>query len=245
MAGEPVYTAVEMTAKAMSRFQGVKTSRKGLENIPAEGGAVLAVNHTGYLDFIQLGLAVSAAGRRMRIMAKRELANNKVLGFLMRGCGVIEVDRAAGADAYAEAVNRLRAGELVTVYPEATISRSFEIKAFKSGAARMAIQADVPIVPAIVWGAQRIATKGKPRHLGRHHFPVSVAFGTPIEPHEPAATLTETLRNEMVAMLHRVQEDFDHPAGAYWVPRRLGGTAPTLEEAAEMDRRDAEKRRTS
>ncbi|WP_070380023.1 lysophospholipid acyltransferase family protein [Rhodococcus sp. WMMA185] len=245
MAAEPVYTAVELTAKALSRFQGVKTTRAGLENIPADGGAVLAVNHTGYLDFIQVGLAVGAVGRKMRIMAKAELANNKVLGFLMRGCGVIPVDRTAGVGAYFEAVKRLQGGELVTVYPEATISRSFEIKEFKSGAARMAIDAGVPIVPVIVWGAQRISTKGQPRHLGRHHFPVAVEVGKPIQPAEPAAALTEVLRTEMIAILNRVQDDFDHPVGAPWVPRRLGGTAPTLSEAAEMDRREAEKRRTS
>ncbi|WP_072691364.1 lysophospholipid acyltransferase family protein [Rhodococcus marinonascens] len=244
MTVEPVYTAFEATAKALSLFQGVRTTRSGLENIPAEGGAVIAVNHTGYLDFIHMGLAIGAVDRKMRIMAKAELANNNVVGFLMRGCGVIPVDRTAGADAYAEAVNRLRNGELVVVYPEATISRSFEIKEFKSGAARMAIDARVPVVPVIVWGAQRMATKGQPRRLGRHHFPVTVEAGRPIESREPAGTLTDTMRTEMIAILLRVQDDFDHPPGAYWVPRRLGGTAPTPEEAADMDRRDAEERRT-
>lgn len=52
------------------------------------------------------------------------------------------------------------------VYPEATISRSFELKEFKSGAARMAIAADVPIIPHIVWGAQRIWTKDHPKRCG-------------------------------------------------------------------------------
>ena len=73
------------------------------------------------------------------------------------------MDRGAGAGAYAVAVQRLREGELVGVYPEATISRSFELKEFKTGAARMASEADVPIVPLIVWGAQRIWTKDHPR----------------------------------------------------------------------------------
>ena len=61
---------------------------------------------------------------------------------------------------------RLREGELVGVYPEATISRSFELKDFKTGAARMAIEAQVPIIPLIVWGAQRVWTKDHPRNAG-------------------------------------------------------------------------------
>ena len=73
------------------------------------------------------------------------------------------------------AVERLRAGELVGVYPEATISRSFELKEFKSGAARMARDADVPIIPMIVWGAQRMWTKDHPRNMGRKKIPITVA----------------------------------------------------------------------
>src|SRR6476661_11277187 len=163
---EPVYTAVESTAKALSLFQGLRMTRVGLDNIPTEGGAVLAVNHTGYLDFVQLALAVGAVDRKLRLMAKAELANNTVMAFLMRGCGVIPVDRTAGAGAYLAAVDRLREGELVGVYPEATISRSFELKDFKSGAVRMAQEARVAIVPLIVWGAQRIWTKDHPKNLG-------------------------------------------------------------------------------
>ncbi|MCZ4584091.1 lysophospholipid acyltransferase family protein [Rhodococcus opacus] len=236
---EPVF--VESTAKALSLFQGLRMTRVGLDNIPTEGGAVLAVNHTGYLDFVQLALAVGAVDRKLRLMAKAELAHNKVMAFLMRGCGVIPVDRTAGAGAYLAAVERLREGELVGVYPEATISRSFEIKELKSGAARMAIDARVPLVPVIVWGAYR--HDRQPRQLGRHRFPVTVEVGRPIEPREPAEALTETLHTEMDTILRRVQDGFDHPAGAYWVPRRLGGSAPTIEEATEMDRREAEERR--
>ena len=69
---------------------------------------------------------------------------------------------------------RLRAGELVGVYPEATISRSFELKEFKTGAARMALEAQVPIVPLIVWGAQRMWTKDHPKSLGRNKIPITV-----------------------------------------------------------------------
>ena len=65
-------------------------------------------------------------------------------------------------------------GELVGVYPEATISRSFELKEFKTGAVRMALEARVPIVPLIVWGAQRAWTKDHPKSLGRKKIPITV-----------------------------------------------------------------------
>ena len=113
-------------------------------------------------------------------MAKKEVFDNKVTGPIMRSLRHIEVDRDSGAASFDEACRKLKEGELVGVYPEATISRSFEIKEFKSGAARMAIAADVPIVPHIVWGAQRIWTKGHPKNMWRPKVPISIAVGEPI-----------------------------------------------------------------
>ena len=148
----------------------------------------------------------------------------------------VPVDRKAGAGAYAVAVQRLREGELVGVYPEATISRSFELKEFKSGAARMAHDAEVPIIPLIVWGAHRRWTKDNPRKMGRKNkIPVTVAVGPAFA---ASATVDETsaaMRAAMTQLLHRVQEEYPHPEGAFWVPRRMGGTAPTPEQAKLLD----------
>jgi 1-acyl-sn-glycerol-3-phosphate acyltransferase len=218
---------------------GHRVVRLGDGRVPAEGGAVVAINHTAYVDFIYAGLDAYRQDRReVRFMGKVELSGNPVLRWAMRGCGVILVDRSAGRDSYVAAVEELRRGEVVGIYPEATISRSFEIKAFKSGAARMALEADVPIIPVIVWGAQRIATKGRPRHLGRTKTPVTVAVGEPIAATGTAEELTAKLREEMQAMLLDVQAAYGpHPAGEDWVPARLGGAAPALEEADELDRR--------
>ena len=118
----------------------------------------------------------------------------------------------------------LKDGELVGVYPEATISRSFEIKEFKSGAARMAVEAGVPIVPHIVWGAQRIWTKGHPKKLFRPKVPITVLVGEPIEPTLAIEDLKGLLHSRMQHLLERAQEQYGpHPAGEFWVPRRLGG----------------------
>jgi len=155
----------------------------------------------------------------------------KVVNFLITHTKTVPVNRGAGAQAYAEAVRLLRAGEVVGLMPEATISRSFELKEFKTGAARMALEAGVSTVPLIVWGAQRIWTKDHPRNVGRKKIPVIVAAGRPLPPTGDVEHLGAALREEMTLLLHRVQEEYPHPEGAYWVPRRLGGGAPTVAEA--------------
>jgi 1-acyl-sn-glycerol-3-phosphate acyltransferase len=123
----------------------------------------------------------------------------------------------------------------VGVYPEATISRSFELKDFKSGSARMALEAQVPILPMIVWGAHRIWTKDHPKNLGRNRIPIVVRIGSPLEPTGTAAELDSALRSAMTTMLHEVQQLYPHPAGAWWVPQRIGGSAPTPAEAGRLD----------
>lgn len=235
---EPVYGTVIKLARTVWRVQGLKFTITGAENLPVNGGAVVAINHTSYFDFTFAGLpaVMQKRGRKVRFMAKKEVFDNKYGGWLMRKMRHIPVDRGSGADSYAEAVKQLKAGELVGVYPEATISRSFEIKAFKSGAARMAIEADVPIVPHIIWGAQRIWTKGHPRNMRRPKVPIYIHVGEPIYPTLPAAELTALLHARMQHLLSEVQDAYpEHPAGEFWVPHRLGGGAPTLAEADQMD----------
>lgn len=232
---EPIYRACEILAQLLVGATGTRITYVGEQNIPARGGAVVAINHTSYVDFLPPGLAMRRRHRRLRFMIKAEMQRVKVVNFLIRQNGAIPVDRSAGHDAYDAAVQALRDGELVAVYPEATISRSFELKDFKTGAARMAIEAGVPIVPLIVWGAQRIWTKGLPRQLGRKKVPVTVAVGPPLPVARDVSLANKELYESMTSLLHRVQQDYPHPAGEHWVPRRLGGGAPTVDEAARMD----------
>ena len=242
---EPVYGTLIKLARATWRLQGLRFTVIGVENLPATGGAVIAINHTGYMDFTFAGLPAyrQGLGRKVRFMAKQEVFDSKITGPLMRACRHIPVDRAIGAASFDAAVQNLKAGEFVGVYPEATISRSLEIKEFKSGAARMAIAAHVPIVPHIVWGAQRIWTKGQPRKLLRPKVPIAVMVGEPILPTLPAPELTALLHSRMEHLLERVQDSYgSHPAGEFWVPHRLGGGAPTLAEAALLDAEEASQR---
>lgn len=232
---EPVFRALETVAKLAVRATGTRITFRGVENLPATGGAVIAINHTGYIDFLPAALAANRRGRRMRFMIKAEMQDIRVVGWLIRHTGTIPVDRKAGAGAYAAAVESLRRGEIVGVYPEATISRSFELKEFKTGAVRMAEEAQVPIVPVIVWGAQRLWTKDHPKALGRRKFPITVAVGRPMVPDRGTAELDGVLRVEMTQLLHDVQAEYQQPEGAFWLPHRLGGGAPTAAEARAME----------
>ena len=236
---EPVFRTLEITAKALVAATGTRITYQGLDHIPRTGGVVIAINHTSYVDWLPAALAVHARGRRIRYLIKAEMQQVKVVNFLIKHTKTIPVDRGSGAHAYAEAVRLLRAGEVVGLMPEATISRTFELKEFKNGAARMARDGDVPTVPLIVWGAQRIWTKDHPRNVGRSKIPVIVAAGPPLPPSGDVEQADTALREGMTSLLHRIQEEYPHPDGAFWVPRRLGGSAPTVAEAKILE--DTEK----
>jgi 1-acyl-sn-glycerol-3-phosphate acyltransferase len=152
-------------------------------------------------------------------MAKKEIFDNKIAGPLMRGMHHISVDRSAGSSSFVAAMRALRAGEFIGIFPEGTISVSFEIKEIKSGAVRLAMGAGVPVIPMIVWGSQRVWTKGVVTiAIGK---PIFFAKGDDVEQAEIA------LRSTMISMLHEVQESYpDGHSGQWWAPVRLGGTAP-------------------
>lgn len=229
---EIVYPPVIGAAKLMFKVLDLRIEVEGAEHVPTTGGAVLASNHASYLDFIFCGLGAQPARRLVRFMAKKSVFDHKISGPLMRGMHHIPVDRKAGTAAYAEALTALRRGEVIGVFPEATISESFTIKALKSGAARLAAGAGVPLVPMVVWGPHRLWTKGRPRNLGQRHVPVRIAIGEPLHPgpDSVADDVTVQLRERLTALLDRVQRAYpDKPSGpddAWWLPAHLGGTAP-------------------
>ncbi|ORB84749.1 1-acyl-sn-glycerol-3-phosphate acyltransferase [Mycobacterium kansasii] len=228
---EPFFRMMEFLVPSIVAANGNKITYYGLENIPERGGALIALNHTSYVDWIPASIAAKLRRRRLRFMIKAEMQEVKAVNYVIKHTQLIPVDRAEGANAYAVAVQRLREGELVGLHPEATISRSLELREFKTGAARMALEAQVPIIPMIVWGAHRIWPKDQPRNLLRNKIPITVSMGPPLWPQGDVVTLNATLRQAMESMLYWVQEQYPHPPGEYWVPRRLGGSAPSLEES--------------
>jgi 1-acyl-sn-glycerol-3-phosphate acyltransferase len=241
---ELVYPPVLLVARTMFRVLGIKFTVDGVEHLPGVGGGVLASNHVSYLDFTFCGVPALPTKRKIRFMAKDATFHHPISGPLMRGMHHIPVDRSAGAAAFDNAVAALRAGEIVGVFPEATISRSFTLKAFKSGAARMAASADVPLIPMATWGGQRILTKGHPRDLSRGKE-VGLAVGEPFRaaPGADPVQTTEELKRRIGVLLTGLQARYSQsPADdtdRWWLPVELGGTAPTLKEADELDAAEA------
>ncbi|ADB30057.1 phospholipid/glycerol acyltransferase [Kribbella flavida DSM 17836] len=240
-----VYPPVVGIAKTAFKVLDVRFRLVGTENVPRTGGAVIALNHISYVDFVIGGFGAQPSKRLVRFMAKDVLFRNRISGPLMRGMHHIPVDRGAGAASYREALRYLGEGELVGVFPEATISRSFELKEFKSGTVRMAAAAGVPVIPMILWGTQRMLTKDHPRDFSRHRD-ISITVGTPITVtrQDDAGEATEHLRTTMAGMLDETIRAYpEQPPGAWWLPASYGGGAPTPEEAERLDQEELSRRR--
>jgi 1-acyl-sn-glycerol-3-phosphate acyltransferase len=237
------YRLVIRLALVVFRLFGFRFDVRGAEHVPASGGAIISSNHVSFFDFTFLGLAALPQHRMVRFMAKAGVFRHWFAGRFMRAMRHIPVDRTAGVAAFEAAVRALKDGEVVGVFPEATISTSFVLKDLKAGVARMAVDAGVPIVPAAVWGGQRVATKGRTQF--RRGVPITVLVGEPIvpEPGEKVQALLRRTRAAMEQLLAEAQRSYPYqPAGPddrWWLPAALGGTAPTPEEAAAADAQHA------
>ncbi|WP_375002696.1 lysophospholipid acyltransferase family protein [Aeromicrobium sp. CTD01-1L150] len=231
------YPVVIVTAKTLFKVLGMKFQMSGTGHIPAKGGAILACNHISYVDFVFDGLAAQPSNRLVRFMAKKEAFTHPVSGPLMRSFHHIEVDRDAGEASYRRAVEYAREGEIVGVFPEATISRSFEIKELKTGAVRMAAEAGVPLVPMVTWGTQLLKTKDHESDLKGRGKTIALHVGEPLDVtgQDPVAE-TARLGEVMTTLLDKAITEYPiSPVGQWWAPARHGGLAPTPQEAARLD----------
>jgi 1-acyl-sn-glycerol-3-phosphate acyltransferase len=232
------YPPIIGTAKVLFRVLGLRFQMAGTEHVPRTGGALLAFNHVSYIDFVLGGLAAQPSKRLVRFMAKREVFDHSIGGPVMRSMHHISVDRADGAGSMDEALRYLQEGEVVGIFPEATISRSFEVKELKSGAARIAAAAGVPLIPVALWGTQRLMTKDHPRDFSRGKT-IGIRVGEPMYPTgtEPVAETAE-LHARLATLVGQAIDAYpaqEQPPGSWWLPASRGGSAPTPERAAELD----------
>jgi 1-acyl-sn-glycerol-3-phosphate acyltransferase len=156
---------------------------EGMEHIPAEGPVLVACNHISYLDPLAHANMLVKAGRRPRFLAKKELYGNWLVRHVLEGAHQIPVERGSGSTApVLSAVQALREGEAVVVYPEGTITRNPDSSPMegKTGVARLTLVSDVPVLPLAVWGSQYVWQREglKDVRFGR---PIWVKAGPPID----------------------------------------------------------------
>ena len=222
------------------RLLDVRIEVRGSEHVPAEGAVVLAISHFSYLDFILAEWAIWRGPKRYtRFMATAASFEHKLAGPLMRSMGHIPVDRSAGASAYRFAARALDDGQIVGVFPETRVSRSFTLLAFKNGAVRMAARSGAPLIPCVIWGSHRLMTRTHKTQLRKsRHTPVIISFGPPlyVGSDEDPTCATERLRAAMEGLLAQAQDSYPvEGSGAWWQPAHRGGGAPTAEDGLLLD----------
>jgi 1-acyl-sn-glycerol-3-phosphate acyltransferase len=155
---------------------------EGLENLPKEGGALLAANHQSFLDILVVGAAVR---RHVTFVARDTLADSWWLAIVMRRCGAILIRRGTSDRAAIRAMaEHLSAGDFVAIYPEGTRTRDGRPREFKGGVVMAARLGGVRIVPVGIRGAFDAWPRGRmlpwPRRVG-------LRFGPPVDPALPDA----------------------------------------------------------
>jgi 1-acyl-sn-glycerol-3-phosphate acyltransferase len=164
-----------------------RRSWSGVENLPTEGGFVVVANHYSHLDPLVLGHFLVDHGYAPRYLAKDGMFTVPGVGAVLRGADQIPVFRGSGraVDAYRAAVAAVRAGKVVVIYPEGTLTRDPQVWPMrgKTGAARVALETRCPVVPVVTWGAQEVLApySKRLRLLPRATMRVSAARPVPLE----------------------------------------------------------------
>jgi 1-acyl-sn-glycerol-3-phosphate acyltransferase len=190
----------------------VRLDCQGSLNIPRSGPVIIAANHISYFDPLCLGVFIDAAGRKVRFLAKSELFDNRLLGWLLRGAGQIPVYRETrdAAQSLVEAVAAMRDGAAVAIYPEGTTTRNPDFSPMqpKSGVARLAALTGAPVVPVGIWGAQLLFRRGRPGPF-RRGIRVVVRAGPPIDlgldPDAPLAAVNAARDKVMAGIVDQVE----------------------------------------
>lgn len=187
---------------------------EGMEHIPREGPVLVAANHISYFDPIAHAYMFVKAGRKPRFLGKKELFDTPFLGTVLRGAHQIPVDRGSGSLAPLQAaLDALGDGEVVLVYPEATVTKNPDFMPMKgkTGTARLALDAGIPVLPVAVWGSQHIWQRAGHGDM-RFGRPIWLKAGAPIDLSEYEASkdsiaTLRTVTNRIMAEIRTLVVD--------------------------------------
>ncbi|MFI7597320.1 lysophospholipid acyltransferase family protein [Actinoplanes sp. NPDC049681] len=214
----PLLYSIGKVTVGNAMMLGWRPHVEGLENIPATGGAIFAGNHLSVADELFLGATVP---RHIAFWAKAEYFQGGGIGgtitkFVMHGLGAIKVERGGGRaalTAFDGAIPVLKAGDMVAVYPEGTRSPDGRLYRGRTGVARLAVAAGVPIIPVGMQGTDKVQPIGQPYpKLGKGK--VTVRFGKPIE-----TTGRADDRTSLRALTDEVMAEIQKLTGQEYVPR--------------------------
>jgi 1-acyl-sn-glycerol-3-phosphate acyltransferase len=205
---------------------------RGSENLPDRGAVVVAPNHYSDIDPVVIGYAMFKLKRMPRFLAKDSLFRVPVLGWMLTKAGQVPVQRAGGSSAGTLAAARTiaAAGHTVVIYPEGTLTRDPDLWPMrgKYGAVRTALDAGIPLIPAVSWGAQRILPRyGRISLFPRKH--VEIVFGEPLDlsafagrsgDGKALAGATALLMNRLAAMVGELRDET--PPVDRWDPAEHG-----------------------
>jgi 1-acyl-sn-glycerol-3-phosphate acyltransferase len=237
---EPGERALFRTVAALNAIMVPFTKRdwRGQEKVPPTGGLIFAVNHISNTDPLAIGQFIAYSGRWPRFLAKTSLFRLPIIGWVLRACGQIPVERAsrAAGDALKAAIRAVDEGRAVTIYPEGTITRDPQLwpMAGKTGAARIALETGAPVIPIGQWGAQEIMYGREirfPKLLPR--TTLRVEAGDPVELDDlrdqpvTAAVLTEATDRIMDGITALVADLRGEPAPAVRYDPRTQDEGPT------------------
>ncbi len=188
-----------------TRGQGRTLQTTGLTHLPRTGGAVLAMTHFAHRELTLVELAVRRhSRRRIQCLVLNGRIEEPNAGTLFRPVRRIFVDPTAGAEAYAAALDALRRGELVALFPEADGDSPLGVRELRVGAAQLAVEADVPLIPVAVWCEPDPGAGGENAMAhSAARVPARVAFGAPIamQRSEDVRAVTDELRATMQRMV--------------------------------------------
>ncbi len=240
-----VYSTASRIFEFGFRVVGIDRHVDGLEHLPANGPAIVASNHVGYVDFAFVMLGPPRPRRAMAFLARADLFERRFVGTALRALGQIPVDAHGDPTAAMRAaIERLEAGEVVGLHPEGTINPAFFPTRGRSGAVRLAQHTGAPIIPTAVWGSQRLLTKWRPARVPARGIPVRVRYGEPFFPGDASpAAATQELMARIARLVDELIAEDAAPAGSWWVPAVRGGGAPGEEDVrARLDAQARERR---
>lgn len=206
----PLWRSLRMVARTLFRV-GFDAEIYGKQNIPEDGGAIIAANHQSYID---PPLVAAFLKRPVSFMAKSELFENRYFGWFIRNLHAFPIRQGRGdRGAIMESVKRLQEGALLNIYPEGSRCEDGEIAPLQPGIALVIRKAEVPVVPTVIDGS--FDAWPRSRKLFRPH-PLRVLYGPPMKLHDLApAEIVSVLERTLRAMLADLRS---HPAGAAFEP---------------------------